>query len=604
MLQELPDATRVNILSIFDQVGVIMHDMDPISEQCLSQFGDLRSFIQTLLDNATDGIQQIHQNHQNQQRQSKRQLLDGDDFEIGVGSAGSAVQTPFLDHIGHLEQRQKYAEVISELEEYLNDAQKHCKTVSAALRNGASEMSKSDDKVEWLSITTSINRNVDQSLNLIHKTLEESLREIKTAGKLLMQNDRQIEHYQEQLKFLTESLDKERQKYFHDSEVYSSEIHKVKDEISRYTEELQQERVIVERRSVEVRRLEKENSALTKRLENKMQRDILENGDLKLLMRTLRESPLVDEKMENLLTSTFNHFESCFMSERELRYKCKELSRHLDDSKMRRQYEKCNYKKKVEQIKNSRDQEKIGIENRHNLLVEKLQDEIQLWRSTNGSSNFDVQVAMEQMEDALHEAHIQIRDKDEEIDELREEVLTLQSEQKEVNMLLDPMETEMKQREEPTGTATGTETGNGNASGNGTANGSKYKLDAIEMRKGLELYEFIYGNLEEIEREQQCDLRESFVLLKQLKHELELYGGLLSERDTAIHILEDRLSISQNAEHSFRSKYNKIRHKLLAQDDDSDNLSAVSHLEVHAIYSIFYIFGYVQILSLTLSLFV
>lgn len=575
IFQSLSDTTRTHVLSIFDRVDDTAHDFEPTSEECIDKFNDLIQFFDLLLQEASkyDGKEMISPSNRTGKASTKTK--NSETF--------NGVEEEFLDHDAHLKRREEYAAVISDLEEFLNDAQKQCNTISAALRNGASEIAKSDDKSEWLSITTSINRNADDCLRIIHQTLQQSMTEIKTAGILLMQNDKQIEKYQEQIKFLTSSLDKERQKYHDDIEMYSGELRKQKDQNAHLNEELQHERGITDRRSAEVRRGEKQIDELEKRLDNKTNKEILQNKELDAILNAINKSsdPAITDTIKQLLSSHFNQFESCYASEQELRYKCKELSRHLDDSKMRRQYEKMNYKKKIEQMKNSWDQEKVGIENRHNMLIEKLQDEIQLWRSTNGSlSNFDVQVAMEQMEDALHEAHIQIRDKDDEIDELRDQLQLIHQEHNQ-RLIIDPNEEDRKE----------SEPSNINSNGNIlSSNGDKRQLSVVEMRKGMELYQFLYNNLSEIADSRSIDMHESLVLLNELKHELELYGGLLSERDYAIEILENRLNISQNATQTINDKYNKLRHKFLKDDDDSDNVSEISDLDVIFITFVFCFF--------------
>eukprot|EP01083_Nonionella_stella_P162223 532342_1 len=537
ILQELPDTKRTHVLSIFDRVDTTVQDFEPTSEECIEKFHELIKFFNVLMEEASK--------HDDKHIVT---IAKTDDNAIDFGSSVNG-QGQFLDHEAHLVRRQQYAEVIVDLEEYLTDARKHCQTISAAMRNGASEMAKSDDKSEWLSVTTSIARNAEESLKLIQDTLDESLKEIQTAGILLMQNDKQIERYQEQLAFLTSSLEAQRKKYHDDVESYSLQIRKAKDRNAHLNEERHHQRGLNERRNNEVRRLQREAQELTQRFENKMNDEILnassEYADILLVIG--------DENVSSRLRAHFNHFESCFASESELRFKCSELSRHLDESKLRRQYEKCNYKKKLEQIRNSWDQEKMNIENRHNMLIEKLQDEIQLWRSTNGSSNFDVQVAMEQMEDALHEAHIQIRDKDDEIEELRSELAHLRDE-KHANPHLALMAVADDDDDDDAAPKSGS------------------KLSAAEMRKGMELYDFICCNLKDFEREKQCDMHESLILLAELKHEMELYGDLLNERDYAIHMLEDRLNISQNATTSIHNKYNKIRHKIEAEQQQQEQM--------------------------------
>lgn len=568
IFQSLSDTTRTHVLTVFDRIDDTVQDIEPTSDECIDKFNDLIQFFDILLHEASkyDGKEMI----------ATQELIN----KVEEETVYNGVEEEFLDHEAHLKRRKQYAEVIVDLEEYLTDAQKQCNTISAALRNGASEIAKSDDKTEWLSITTSINRNADKSLTLIHQTLEESLREIKTAGILLMQNDKQIERYQEQLRFLTSTLDKERIKYHDDIEMYSGELRKQKDQNAYLNEELQHERAVSDRRQVEVRRGEKEIEELTQRLDGQTNKEILQNKELKSILSIIYQSKdeQITDDMKQLLSSHFNQFESCYASEQELRYKCKELSRHLDDSKMRRQYEKCNYKKKIEQMKNSWDQEKIGIENRHNMLIEKLQDEIQLWRSTNGSSNFDVQVAMEQMEDALHEAHIQIRDKDDEIQELRDQLQTIQIDQHQKGgITIDPNDEESKQLIHQATTTTSAATSTLSTK---QQQQQQEPLKVVEMRKGMELYQFLYNNLTELQETTGHEMHESLVFLNELKHELELYGGLLSERDYAIEILENRLNISQNATQSINQKYNKLRHKFLKDDDDSDNVSEISDLDV------------------------
>ena len=243
ILQELPDTKRTHILSMFDRVDDTMRDFKPTSQECMDQFAELIDFFDSLLQSASSK----HHSHPLPSSSSQKQ-----------NKSTPIYQEYNVDHEAHLIRRQQYAEVIVELEDFLVDAQKQCQTISAALRTGASEMAKSDDKTEWLSITTSINRNADTSLNLIHNVLEESLKEIKTAGILLMQNDKQIERSQQHLAFLTDSLEKERKKYQNDIENYAVVIRKEKDKTAYLNEQLHQERTLSERRSSEVRRLEKE----------------------------------------------------------------------------------------------------------------------------------------------------------------------------------------------------------------------------------------------------------------------------------------------------------------------------------------------------------
>eukprot|EP01084_Bolivina_argentea_P036776 68002_1 len=260
ILSELPDTKRINILSIFDRVDDTVQDIEPTSDECIDKFNDLIQFFDILIDEAS------------KYDSKNKVIIDKNDNNIMVDGGGDE---QFVDHEAHLLRRQQYAEVIVDLEEYLTDAQKQCQTISGALRNGASEMSKLDDKTEWLSIVTSINRNANTSLTLIHATLEESLKEIKTAGILLMQNDKQIERYQQQLQFLTKSLEKQREKYHDDVEKYCLEIRKEKDKNIYLNEELQHERTITERRSSQVERLEKEIEEYSSRLNLKINGEII-----------------------------------------------------------------------------------------------------------------------------------------------------------------------------------------------------------------------------------------------------------------------------------------------------------------------------------------
>ncbi|ETO13822.1 viral A-type inclusion protein [Reticulomyxa filosa] len=108
-------------------------------------------------------------------------------------------------------------------------------------------------------------------------------------------------------------------------------------------------------------------------------------------------------------------------TEKKWRFKYSEVSRQLEELQMRRKYEQSHFKKTHKQLQNAFNHEKDVIENKHNALMERLQDELQMCKTANVRlSKFDIESRLEQLEESLTESQMQIRDKDEEIREMTE----------------------------------------------------------------------------------------------------------------------------------------------------------------------------------------
>ncbi|ETO18084.1 hypothetical protein RFI_19207, partial [Reticulomyxa filosa] len=151
----------------------------------------------------------------------------------------------------HMKRREQYAEIVSELEMMLKESQRQCSQVSTTLRVSLNELIKSTDSNEWQSMTNSMCNHLGESLSAVCQALEATLGEVKSAGMLLMENDKQIEGFEEQLNALATTLVEARKDYHQKVQDMSEKIRRLRDRKSNLQDELRQERAIAEKRSSE-----------------------------------------------------------------------------------------------------------------------------------------------------------------------------------------------------------------------------------------------------------------------------------------------------------------------------------------------------------------
>ena len=318
-----------------------------------------------------------------------------------------------LDREGHLRRRKEYQEVIDSLDKDLHASSDACENIAIQLEDAVLQLSGNNaSTVDNLAVLSPIQTRINEELDIVHGTLIDTINEIQTAGTLLMQNDRQIERYQNELNVINGSLHDLRHRYHSSVEHYELTVRKLKDRETKLKEQLSTERGITERRTKEVKRLETETNKLNKRLQEHhtltnpkdfvnifnniryLKTKFTTNGNRndKITIDFEQNQKIVEviENIERQVTRKMEEFDLAQASEHELRFRANEASRQLEDSKMRREFDKANWKKKNELLKNGFEHEKSLIENRHNEELEKLQDENQLLRATNGNSTVSV----------------------------------------------------------------------------------------------------------------------------------------------------------------------------------------------------------------------
>ena len=93
----------------------------------------------------------------------------------------------------------------------------------------------------------SVNTSVSENIDFINETLNDCVDELKSAGRLLMQNDQIVEKMQERIQILEETLRHDRSKLRAQIENGESRILNVQNELSHTKNALAEERAISQR---------------------------------------------------------------------------------------------------------------------------------------------------------------------------------------------------------------------------------------------------------------------------------------------------------------------------------------------------------------------
>ncbi|ETO17195.1 rhoptry protein, partial [Reticulomyxa filosa] len=509
-----------------------------------------------------------------------------------------------------------------------------------ALRTAHSELGKSNDQNEWMSVTASVTNNTNDSLAIIYEVLEGSLSEIKTAGTLLMENDKQIEKFEEQLNILATTLAEVRKEYHQTIQDMSEKLRKLRDRKSNLQDELAQERAITERRSSEQARLEEEIASLQAKLEQGLKQSSEEATKyIRFLEQVARETPDPRKSTEirnvcQMLQRTSGELMQLVEAEKTWRTNYNEISKQLEELQMRRKYERAHFKKMQNQLQNAFNHEKDLIENKQNEIIEKLQDELQMRKTiianptsnpspnsnsnsntnanananananpdtkvnvnvnTNANANVNVNATtnvnssnndtrLAQLEEALMEAHIQIRDKDEEI---REMTNTLNSLTSQSPILLSGVTANIVTEQDALHNKGGDKSRNKNA------------ISSVSATPHLRKCRQIIGDLTAVIRpsnsptEHSVDIAKSkvyFLKKKEKKIHLKRFSKTHNtqiQKKDGIDILNNRLKIVQHDQEVMEKKLHKLLSKYIELGGNKDDVDLFVN-DDSTVYSLF-----------------
>lgn len=183
--------------------------------------------------------------------------------------------------------------------------------------------------------------------------------------------------------------------------------------------------------------------------------------------------------------------------------------------------------------------------------------------------------ALSKLEEALQDAHDEIRAKDEEIEELS----TALNESTEENIDLKKENSKLRVAKDLT-TLDGGNKNEINSYDNAQNSNLEVNLNVpqmvVEMRKTQQLMEYIRDHLT-TQSQRGIDNKEPLVLLRELSREMEFLESILGDRERVIIILNNRLQIAYHALEMTEDKYRKIRQKY-RQNDGGSERSSISDL--------------------------